>query len=71
METKIRTGEVYLCFPTPPQDCEYITIRDLSGDEIESWHYTEWKNDPKYIMGKIFNQVLEGLLCTSLALEEQ
>ncbi len=61
-ETKIKTGSVYLCFPTPPEECEYIRIVDLKGEEINFWHNSEWKMTPKYTMGAVFAQVLEGLL---------
>jgi hypothetical protein len=40
-----------LCCPLYPTDCDYIRILDEDGEELGYWHYTEFTEDAKDVMG--------------------
>jgi hypothetical protein len=60
-ELQIEIDDKILCFPSYPAECEYVRIIDKANNERFYWHFDEWGEDPRLVMGAIM-----GTLCTSL-----
>lgn len=39
--------------PAYPEDCDYVRITDLEGNEVVYWHWNEWQEEPQEVMGAI------------------
>lgn len=43
--------------PLFPEDCDYVRITDLDGNEIVYWIYEEWQDEPESVMGAFLGAV--------------
>ena len=57
-ECRMHIGKGFLCCPAYPENCFYVRLTDSDGNELVYWHYNEWQEDPKLVMGAIM-----GALC--------
>lgn len=39
--------------PAYPEECDYVRITDLEGNEVVYWHFNEWQEEPQLVMGAI------------------
>lgn len=47
--------------PAYPNDCEYVRITDLEGEEVVYWHFNEWQEKPQEVMGAILGAIGNNL----------
>ena len=45
--------------------CEYVRVCDPLGREVMYWHYDEWGEDPKLVMGAILGALTRGAALTA------
>ena len=57
-ECSIKVPNGRLVSPSFPTDCDYIRIVNDEGYEVVYWHYNEFEEDPKLVLG-----ALMGVLC--------
>jgi len=50
-EFVIKLDDKEIRCPAYPDECEYVRITDLEGNEVVYWHYNEWEEEPQLVMG--------------------
>ena len=53
----------FLCFrdyASSPEGCEDVWFEDKDGNEMLYYHYEEWQEDPKLVMGCIMAAIQGG-----------
>jgi hypothetical protein len=57
-EVAIRLRDGFeLRFPQSPDDCEYVRITDEDGEEEVYWHYKEFQEDARDVLGALMGAI--------------
>jgi hypothetical protein len=60
MAIRLRDG-FELRFPQHPDACEYVRITDEDGEEQVYWHYKEFEEDARDVLGALMGAISEHM----------
>lgn len=52
----LKDGHELRC-PSHPDNCEYVRITDEDGEEVAYWHYKEFEEDARDVLGALLGAI--------------